>query len=126
LWLSARHTLGDESVRDSFDAGGFLNLSGFQTDELSGSHLGLARGIYYHRIRGGPLANLINVPLYLGGSLELGNVWNNSDDIALSNALLAGSALFAADTFIGPVFLAAGYAEGGNTALYLSVGKTFP
>ncbi len=126
FWLTAASTLDDESpVRNELDVGGFLDLSGFQTNELSGNHVGVARGIYYRRIRGGPLAHLINVPVYLGGSLELGNAWRNSDDISFSNALLAGSAFLGADTFIGPVFLGAGYAEGGNAAAYLFVGRPF-
>jgi len=34
-----------------------------------------------------------------------------------------GTAFAGMDTFIGPVYLAAGLAEGGNSALYLFIGR---
>jgi len=68
---------------------------------------------------------LLNASLYLGVSLEVGNAWQNSGDISFSNSLTAGSVFVGADTFIGPVYLAGGLAEGGNSALYLFVGRPF-
>lgn len=125
-WITAASTLDDQSPsRNDLTAGGFLDLSGFQTDELSGRHLGVARALLYRRLRGGPLASLVNTPIYLGGSLEWGNLWLDSDDITLRHFLLAGSAFFGAETVIGPVFFAGGYAEGGHAAVYLSVGRPF-
>lgn len=125
-WITTASTLDDQSPsRNDLTAGGFLDLSGFQTDQLSGRHLGVARALFYRRLRGGPIASLINTPIYLGGSLEWGNVWLNSDDITLNNFLLAGSAFLGAETVIGPVFFAGGYAEGGHGAVYLSVGRPF-
>jgi len=32
---------------------------------------------------------------------------------------------FGADTYIGPAYLAVGYDEGGNTAFYLFLGRSF-
>jgi NTE family protein len=71
------------------------------------------------------LRGLLEASLYFGASLEVGNAWQNSNDVSLSNSLLAGSLFVGADTFIGPVYLAGGLAEGGNTALYLFVGRPF-
>jgi NTE family protein len=105
--------------------GGLFRLSGFQRDELSGRHTAVGRAIYYRQIRSNPLRGLLNASLYLGASLEVGNAWQNSSDMSLSNSLLAGSLFVGADTFIGPVYFAGGLAEGGHAALYLFVGRPF-
>ena len=112
-------------VQNLLSTGGLFNLSGFQRDELSGRHTAVGKAIYYRQIRSNPLRGLLNASLYLGASLEVGNAWQSSDDVSLSNSLLAGSLFVGADTFIGPVYLAGGLAEGGNTALYLFVGRPF-
>ncbi len=59
---------------------------------------------------------------YVGASFEVGNVWNDSNDIRLSNTITAGSLFVGADTPIGPIYLAIGLAEGGNKSLYLFIG----
>ncbi len=105
--------------------GGLFQLSGFQRDELSGRHTAVGRAIYYRRLHSNPLRGFLDASLYVGASLELGNAWQDSDDISLSNTLTAGALFVGADTFIGPVYLAAGLAEGGNFATYLFVGRPF-
>jgi NTE family protein len=105
--------------------GGLFNLSGFQRDELSGRHTAVGRVILYRQLRSNPLRGFLNASLYVGGSLEVGNAWQDSDDISFGSTLAAGSLFVGADTFIGPVYLAAGLAEGGNSALYLYVGRPF-
>jgi len=110
-------------VENLLSPGGLFNLSGYARDSLSGRHTGVARGIYYRRFRQNPLRGVLDTDLYLGGSLELGNAWQNSDDISLSSSIFAGSLFIGMDTFIGPVYLAGGLAEGGNSALYLFLGR---
>jgi len=105
--------------------GGLFRLSGFQRDELSGRHTALARAIYYRQLHTNPLRGLLNASLYYGVSLELGNAWQNSDEISLSNSIFASALFVGADTFIGPVYFAGGLAEGGHSALYLFVGRPF-
>jgi len=112
-------------VQNLLSTGGLFNLSGFQRDELSGRHTAVGKAIYYRQIRSNPLRGLLEASLYFGASLEVGNAWQSSDDVSLSNSLLAGSLFVGADTFIGPVYFAGGLAEGGNTALYLFVGRPF-
>ena len=110
-------------VQNLLTTGGLFNLSGFQRDSLSGRHTGVARAIYYREIRSNPLRGFLKATMYLGGSLELGNAWQDSDDISLSNSLLAGALFVGLDTFIGPVYLAGGLAEGGESAIYLFIGR---
>jgi len=105
--------------------GGLFNLSGYQSNELSGRHSAVGRAIYYRRLRSNPLRGFLDATLYFGGSLELGNAWQDSSEISFSNTITAGSLFFGADTFIGPVYLAGGLAEGGKSALYLFVGRPF-
>jgi len=114
-----------KGVENLLSTGGLFNLSGYQRDELSGRHTAVGRVIYYRRIRSNPIRGLLDASLYVGGSLELGNAWQNSSEVKFSNSLFAGSLFLGADTFIGPVYLAGGLAEGGHSALYLFVGRPF-
>ena len=112
-------------VQNLLTTGGLFNLSGYQRDELSGRHTAVGRVIYYRRIRSNPIRGLLDASLYVGGSLEIGNAWQNSSEVKFSNSFSAGSLFLGADTFIGPVYLAGGLAEGGHSALYLFVGRPF-
>lgn len=112
-------------AQNLLSTGGLFTLSGFQRDELSGRHTAVGRLIYYRQIGSNPLRGLLDASLYLGASLEMGNAWQNSDDISFSNSRTAGSLFVGADTFIGPIYLAGGLAEGGHSALYLFVGRPF-
>ncbi len=94
-----------DGVENLLSTGGLFNLSGFARDSLSGRHTGVARGIYYRQIRSNPLRGFLEASLYLGGSVEVGGAWQNSDDISLSNSIFAGSLFIGMDTFIGPGIL---------------------
>ena len=111
---------GDAEIQNRFRMGGFLDLSGFNNDALSGQHSALLTGVYYRRFN-----QLKFLPWYIGGSLELGNVWEERDDIDVDSAILSGSVFLGADTPIGPFYTGYGYAEGGNNSLFLFLGKTF-
>jgi len=112
-------------VQNLLTTGGLFRLSGYQRDELSGRHTAVGTAFYYRQLRSNPLRGFLNAALYAGASLELGNAWQDSSQVSLSNTILAGSLFLGADTFIGPVYLAAGLAEGGKSAMYLYVGRPF-
>lgn len=112
-------------VQNLVSLGGLFRLSGYRRDELSGRHAAVGRLIYYRQIRSNPLRGLLEASLYLGGSIELGNVWQDSDDISLDNSIAAGSLFLGADTFVGPIYFAAGLAEDGKSAMYLYIGRPF-
>ena len=117
------HVSGPQTaVHDFFSLGGLFNLSGLSPDSVSGPHFAIARTIYYRRIGSGQEA-FLNVPFYLGASLELGNIWEDRSDISASSARVNGSAFLAFNTFLGPVYLAAGFDEGGNRSFYLLLGR---
>ena len=48
--------------------------------------------------------------------------WKVPSDISFGSALINGSVFAGLDTMIGPVYLAAGFAEGGKSNYYLFIG----
>jgi NTE family protein len=125
-WASAGALLNPRYTdeRSQFTLGGFLNLSGLPADSLVGPNYGLARLIYYRNVGGGG-EGFLNVPLYLGASLELGNVWEDRRRIDLGSSRRNASLFFGLDTFLGPAWFAVGYDQGGRHAFYLSLGRGF-
>lgn len=122
LLLSARHftSLGSTlPLYDSFQLGGFLNLSGYQRDELLVSRATLARAIYRHRL--GEFSTLLP-GLYLGASLEGADVGGRLNGAA-TGRIVGGSLFLSAESFVGPFYLGFGYAEGGRSSLYLFLGR---
>lgn len=125
LWATFATNYVDEAGLGELSAGGFLNLSGFDEDELNGHHLAILRGLYYRRISGNPLSNFYDIPLYLGASVEYGNLWEKNEDISFSDTKLAGSLFIGGNSVIGPLFFGLGMTENSERALYFSVGRPF-
>jgi NTE family protein len=111
-----------DQVQDFYTLGGLFELSGLAPDQISGPQFGIARAIAYRRIGSGQ-EELFDVPTYLGFSLELGNVWQRRSDASFDSALFNGSAFLGFDTLLGPVYLAAGFSEGGDRSFYLLLGR---
>jgi len=111
-------------LRLDFPLGGFLNLSGLKQYSLYGPHYGIGRLLFYRKIgRGGP--GYFDVPVYLGMSLEAGNVWQNMSDANFDNLHKDASLFLGLDTFLGPVYLGSGFDDHGDQAFYLFLGRTF-
>lgn len=125
LWTSLGTTLDDRTdVRTLFPLGGFLNLSGLKAASLTGPNFGITRVLLYRQIgHGGP--GFLDVPAYLGVSLEAGNVWDRRSDASFGSTRKDASIFLGLDTILGPVYLATGFEEGGPSALYLFLGRTF-
>ena len=112
----------DNTVQDYFPLGGFLRMSGLERGEINGPHAALARLVFRRRI-GNTTGGILDTPIYLGISAEAGNVWQTRSDISIGSLMMNGSLFTGIDTFIGPVYLAAGFAEGGNRNVYLFIGQ---
>jgi len=110
-------------VSSSFETGGARELSGFRQNALSGQNVQLARIVYYRRLTS--RNTLLDFPLYLGGSLEYGRVWNNDSANFDTGYIKAGSLFFAFDTPLGPLSFSYGINDMDRSALYLSLGQTF-
>ncbi len=125
FWTDMGTTVDNLSrPEDVFSLGGFFNLSGLPPGFLSGPHYGIARLLYYRKVgRGG--SGVLDLPTYVGLSLEAGNTWLDRDDISISNLRKNGSLFFGVDTPLGPVYLASGFDEGGENQFYLFLGRSF-
>jgi len=109
------------SLQDLFRMGGFQRLSGLERNALTGPHAALAKLLFYRRIGNSP-GGLFEAPVYLGATLEAGNVWDSRSSMSFASALLHGSLFVGVDSYIGPLILAAGVGEGGRSNFYLFIG----
>ncbi|HWG75277.1 MAG TPA: patatin-like phospholipase family protein [Steroidobacteraceae bacterium] len=125
-WISGGMTPGGSqtAIRDYFPLGGFLNLSGVRAETLAGPQYAIGRLIYLHKVGNGG-EGILDVPAYIGASLESGNVWDERSQMHFSGLRTDFSLFVAADTYLGPAYLAAGYDQSGSTAFYLYIGHTF-
>jgi NTE family protein len=123
--ISAGTQLDDEDiglrVATLQSLGGLTNLSGVTDARLFGSSSMLARAIYYRRFVAAD--KLFDAPVYLGASIERGNVWRSIDDVCGCDMLTAGSIFFGVDTILGPMYLGFGRASSGDDAVYLNFGS---
>ena len=114
-------TLDDDApLQSQFQLGGLGRLSGFAANRFLGQHYGLASVTAYTQLN-----RNVWLPLYAGFSLEAGNVWDDLDDVD-GDSLRVGGALYAGtESPLGPVYLALGLAEGGESTIYLYLGNPF-
>jgi NTE family protein len=106
-------------VLSDFNLGGFLNLSGLRTDQIQDNYVGFGRAVYYHQLGNMPL---LGRGIYVGGSLEAGNVWPTRTAM-FTGLIAAGSVFVAADTWLGPFYFAWGHASNGQSSFYLYLGR---
>ena len=109
------------ALQDLFRLGGFLRLSGLERGEISGPHAAMARLMYFRKVSEST-GGIFDVPIYLGASAELGNTWQSRSEISAGSALFNGSLFAGFDTAIGPVYLSAGFGQGGRSNYYLFFG----
>lgn len=119
--ISFSRALSDLPLYASFSNGGLFNVSGFQRGELINEGTVLGRLIAYHTVLGSN-SGLLTSPVYVGGSVEVGQFWNADRPDQL---LTGGSVFLGADTPILPVYLGFGLAQGGRAAGYLSLDRPF-
>ena len=102
------------------ELGGFLRLSGAPTDSLSGNSMLFGRVVLAKRL--GRLPSGLGGDVRWGFSLEAGEAFMADEEKSLSRLRLAGSSFLSIDTALGPVYLAAGRAEGYGSSVYLFLG----
>jgi NTE family protein len=115
---------------DRFALGGFLNLSGYNMDQFRGNQLAYGNLVYFRKVAAFPAP--LGRGLYLGGSLEVGRLWDTEirDPPTGAPILLApektrygGSLFLAADSFVGPFYLAWGISGEGDHSFYVLLGQ---
>jgi NTE family protein len=124
LLLGGRASIVGDNV-DSFQTQSFLGgltfLSGVGEFELIGNQMLLLRSVMYHRLTKQGL--LFDVPVYIAGSLEGGNVWEDRRDVALNDLVGAASIFLGVDLPFGPMQLGYGRTFDGRSSLYLTFGS---
>ena len=108
---------GVSPIQDRYRLGGFLNLSGYTEDSISGQQAGVLSAIYYRHFNVMPLLSW-----YVGTTAEYGGVWNDLSDFGTSPEW-AGSLFLGANTPLGPIYLGYGYGGEGNKTLFFYLGK---
>lgn len=103
--------------------GGFLNLSGYEQNELIGDRVALARMMAYWRVA--TLPSALGSGVYAGASFEVGKVWNELWSSENTSWLPAGTLFLGADSLIGPLFLGVGTAKGGRLTGYMYLGVDY-
>jgi NTE family protein len=123
LALKAGGKIGDDPLPryDLFQWGGFLQQSGYPTGALIGQKLTFGRLMYYHRI----LRGTILEGAYGGLSLELGKVREPLVPDSPTDLLKSASVFVAADTPLGPAYLAYGRTSQAFGSFYFYLGRPF-
>ncbi|MFT5789728.1 MAG: NTE family protein [Shewanella sp.] len=106
------------------ELGGFLNLSGYHKNALYGSHKVFGAFVYQYDL-GRDVLGMTEYPLYLGTSIEAGNVWNQKDSVSLGDLIYAGSLYLGTDTSVGPAALGFGASDDGEKTIFLFIGKNW-
>jgi NTE family protein len=107
-------------IYDLFKLGGFLRFSGYGLDQLVGNSYTMGRLVYTYRFTDLPQG--LGRGVYLGGSFEAGEVGNRFDPTTAGGTLYCGSVFFAADTILGPFYVAYGHARDGSSSFYVMLG----
>jgi NTE family protein len=124
LMLGGRASLAKDAIdaqQSSSTLGGLTYLSGLRERQLLGDQMLLLRSIYYRRLTQQSL--LFDMPLYLAGSLEGGNVWDDYDDVSFDDLIGAASVFLGIDLPIGPLQFGYGRTFDGRNAFYLTFGS---
>ncbi|RTR40366.1 patatin [Shewanella canadensis] len=106
------------------ELGGFLNLSGYHKNALVGAHKVFGAFVYQYDL-GRDVLGMTDYPLYLGTSIEAGNVWEYRDGVDLDDLIYSGSLYFGTDTSMGPAALGFGWADDGEKTIFIFIGKNW-
>jgi NTE family protein len=107
-----------------YQLGGLFNLSGLSQDYFSGRQMAFAMAQYQRRLSDTSVLPF-DMPVYLGASIEGGQLWSDRADITTGEFINAGSVYFVVDSPLGPIYLAYGRSEDAKDAIYLSLGWPF-
>jgi NTE family protein len=117
----------DTSNRDDFfSLGGFTNLSGYPSHSYLGESMLFGMLAYRYSLTDEQFFGSIGMPLYTGFTLESGSIWSERLlPVSITKALFSASAYVAADSILGPIYLAYGESFKNSRRAYLFLGSTF-
>ena len=108
---------------DWFVLGGLNRFSGYPIGALRGREYALGTVNFKRRVW--DLTGTLGTGVYLGGGVEAGNVFNRLDGTPAKGVIWSGSTYLIVDSKLGPLYLGAGFSEGGRVAGYLYLGSSF-
>ncbi|MCZ6673191.1 MAG: patatin-like phospholipase family protein [Verrucomicrobia bacterium] len=111
---------GTASLSRRLFLGGFFNISGLKPNERFGQYLGIVGAVYYRRYD-----RIKFLSAYLGGTVEYGGVWDDTDDISSENSLFAGSLFIGLDSPLGPILVGWAYTDEGDDLYFIKLGRFF-
>ncbi|MCC5856044.1 MAG: patatin-like phospholipase family protein [Idiomarina sp.] len=114
---------GESPVYDAPALGGFMNLSGYERNELTGQHLLFGQLAYLRRLSAS--RQFGSMPVYLGGSFEVGQVWDSSSSVQADDLIYSGSLLSVITTPFGALYIGLSHSSENRTGGYLAVGRPF-
>ena len=109
-------------VDHDFALGGFQRMSGLLPRDMVGNHYGFAHVTVQSRLVTLPTA-LQGGGLYVGLSLEGGNVWDDTSRLSLGDLEGAASVFVGVETLVGPLFLSYGRTASGDDKVSLLLGR---
>ena len=116
---------GETALAGSYTLGGLFNLSGYVPYSLNDDNMALAVLKYRYEIKDGGFFGAINAPLYAGFSVEVGDTWGKQHEFSSAELKKSGTIYVAADTILGPFYLAYGMSGTGEHTGYLYLGEKF-
>jgi len=105
---------------ETFTLGGPLRLSGYRINQFAGQRYAFGRMMYYNRAI--PLPDILGSGMFVGGSIEAGQMQARSDGTPFAGTIWSGSVFLAASTFAGPAYFGFGFGEHGHYSVYLLLG----
>lgn len=116
---------GITALAGSYTLGGLFNLSGYVPYSLNDDNMLLGVLKYRYQIKDGGFFGALNAPLYAGFSIEGGDTWGQNNSFSSDNMKASATVYVAADTLLGPFYLAYGMSDSGNHTGYLYLGEKF-
>ena len=115
------------AMSGSFTLGGLFNLSGYPLYVINDDNMFLGVLKYRYQLKDGGFFGTLNAPVYVGFSAEVGDAWGRDSykDTTFEDSKKSATIYIAADTFLGPFYLAYGMTADGEQSAYLYLGEKF-
>ena len=111
---------GTLSALGRYTLGGFHQLSGYRSEQLDGNSVVFTRLTWYRRSEQVPV---FTRGFFAGATLEAGNAWQRREEVSRGEVKKAASIFVGLDSLLGPLYLGYGKTYGGDSAIYLFLGR---
>ena len=113
-----------------YTLGGLFNLSGLPSNALTGNNMAFGSLLYRYRLTEDNFFGSLGMPIFAGASIERGGILYGDAELTQNDIITSGSGYIAADTLIGPFYLAIGAAHNPKEqqnyySIHLSLGQSF-